>query len=74
MKAQALRDSSSSSYMSSKKTLEINPSNPIIASLRAKVSADQSDKVRKDLRPLILDSSHCPPPSPSCAGYPCLLT
>lgn len=57
MKAQALRDSSTSAYMMSKKTLEINPSNPIIVSLREKVSADQSDKTVKDVIWMLYDTS-----------------
>merc|ERR1712005_17233 len=57
MKAQALRDSSSSSYMMSKKTLEVNPSNPIIACLREKVAADQSDRSIKDVIWMLYDTS-----------------
>ena len=57
MKAQALRDSSSSSYMMSKKTLEVNPSNPIISSLREKVAADQGDRSVKDVIWMLYDTS-----------------
>merc|ERR1712232_295103 len=57
MKAQALRDSSQSQYMMSKKTMEINPTNSIISALREKADADQSDKTVKDLIWLMYDTS-----------------
>ena len=44
MKAQALRDTNNSAYMMSKKTMEINPENKIIASLREKVGSSSDDK------------------------------
>jgi molecular chaperone HtpG len=57
MKAQALRDSTQSAYMSSQKTMEINPTNSIINALREKADADQSDKTVRDLIWLLYDTS-----------------
>merc|ERR1712054_68454 len=54
MKAQALKDSSMSGYMASKKTMEINPSHNIMEALRARA---EEDKNVKDLIWLLFDTS-----------------
>ncbi|KAL1921467.1 uncharacterized protein VTP21DRAFT_11183 [Calcarisporiella thermophila] len=57
MKAQALRDTSMTTYMLSKKTMEVNPNHPIIKSIKDKLEADSSDRTVSDLVMLLFETS-----------------
>ena len=57
MKAQALRDSTMTSCMVFKKTMEVNPTHSIKTGLKKKGSADKFDKTVEDLIWLLFDTS-----------------
>merc|ERR1711998_237148 len=59
MKAQALNDASKGSFMSAKKTLEINPRHPMILSLSDRVKADDEEakKEANELANILFDTA-----------------
>jgi len=57
MKAQALRDNSMTSYMVSKKTMEINPKHGIVKQLKTLLDKDPNNSTVKDIVWLLYDTS-----------------
>jgi len=57
MKAQALRDNSMTSYMVSKKTMEINPKHGIVREIKNLLDKDQNSSTIKDIVWLLYDTS-----------------
>jgi molecular chaperone HtpG len=57
MKAQALKDAGSQSHMMCRKTLEVNPENPIIVNLLEKVGKEVVDTTVKDIVWMLYETS-----------------
>ena len=57
MRSQALRDNAMGMGMGASKTMEINPSHPIVQTLKTKLEADANDKTVKDLVWLMYETS-----------------
>merc|ERR1711957_295310 len=57
MRAQAFQNKDQIGMMSGRKTLEINPSHPVIADLLSKVKSDKEDKVAKDTAQVLFQTA-----------------